>query len=111
MPQYREISDGEAEDLARSLESSHGVSMKIGSMLTAKDYVPWLDAARAGIDPYYWNRYRQLMAEKGISGDVLIKLDDVTDRILNLLENPMKPESWDRRGMVVGHVQSGKTAN
>lgn len=111
IPLCSEVSDDQVEELARFLENSHGVSMKIGSMLTAKDYVPWLDAARAEIDPYYWNRYRQLMAEKGFSGDVLVTLDDVTDRILNLLENPLKAESWDRRGMVVGHVQSGKTAN
>ena len=38
-------------------------------------------------------------------------LDSETDRILGLLENPAKEGSWDRRGMVVGHVQSGKTAN
>lgn len=111
IPLCADVSDEQAEELARSLENSHGVSMKIGSMLTTKDYVPWLDAARADITPYYWNRYRQLLAEKGFSGDVLVTLDDVTDRILNLLENPAKTESWDRRGMVVGHVQSGKTAN
>lgn len=111
IPLCADVSDEQAEELARSLENSHGVSMKIGSMLTSKDYVPWLDAARADITPYYWNRYRQLLAEKGFSGDVLVTLDDVTDRILNLLESPAKTESWDRRGMVVGHVQSGKTAN
>ncbi|MCA3730107.1 MAG: Z1 domain-containing protein [Phenylobacterium sp.] len=111
IPLCADVSDEQAEALARSLENSHGVSMKIGSMLTGRDYVPWLDAARAHITPYYWNRYRQLLAEQGFSGDVLVTLDDVTDRILNLLENPAKTESWDRRGMVVGHVQSGKTAN
>lgn len=111
IPLCLEVTDAEAEELARSLENSHGVSMKIGAMLTKKDYAPWLDAARADIVPYYWERYRKLLAEKGFSGDVLVTLDDVTDRILNLLENPLKAESWDRRGMVVGHVQSGKTAN
>lgn len=111
IPLCSDVSDGQAEELARSLENSHGVSMKIGSMLTTKDYVPWLGAARARITPYYWNRYRQLLAEKGFSGDVLVTLDDITNRILDLLENPTKTESWDRRGMVVGHVQSGKTAN
>ncbi|MCY4187678.1 MAG: hypothetical protein OXD30_04265, partial [Bryobacterales bacterium] len=35
----------------------------------------------------------------------------MTDRILALLENPAKAGQWDRRGMVMGHVQSGKTAN
>src|SRR4029079_11680367 len=43
--------------------------------------------------------------------DVLAKLDQVTSRITGLLEHPHKEGDWDRRGMVVGHVQSGKTAN
>ena len=56
IPLCADVSDEQAEELARSLENSHGVSMKIGSMLTTKDYVPGLDAARADITPYYWNR-------------------------------------------------------
>lgn len=38
-------------------------------------------------------------------------MDTVTDTIAGLLENPQKTGPWKRRGMVVGHVQSGKTAN
>ena len=105
------VTSGEAEHLATQLEERHGVTMKIGTMLTGQDYEPWLEAARAGITPYYWDRYRKLLTEKGFSGQVLAMLDRVSDRILGLLENPLKPGPWDRRGMVVGHVQSGKTAN
>ena len=39
------------------------------------------------------------------------RIDDFTDRILGLLENPLRDGEWDRRGMVVGQVQSGKTSN
>ena len=63
------------------------------------------------IVPYYWQRYRQLLVQKNLSGQVIATMDVVTDRILGLLQNPKKPSRWDRRGMVVGHVQSGKTAN
>ena len=49
--------------------------------------------------------------KRDLSGQVLGGLGNVTDRILGLLENPEKPGRWDRRGMVMGHVQSGKTAN
>lgn len=42
---------------------------------------------------------------------MLATLDQVTDRITGLLQNPKLDGKWDRRGMVVGHVQSGKTAN
>lgn len=105
------VDDETAEALARRFEVRHGVTMTIGAMLTERDYEPWLDAARGKINPFYWARYKKLLAEKGYSGQVLAMQDDVTDRILGLLENPEKPPQWDRRGMVVGHVQSGKTAN
>ena len=105
------VTDGEAEDLALEFETVHGVRMTDGAALQDPEFEPWLDGARSDIDFYYWNRYRRLMAEKGLSGQVLGGLGNVTDRILGLLENPEKPGRWDRRGMVMGHVQSGKTAN
>ena len=105
------VTDAEAEDLALEFEAIHGVRMTDGAALQDPEFEPWLDGARSGIDFYYWNRYRRLMAEKGLSGQVLGGLSNVTDRILGLLENPDKPGRWDRRGMVMGHVQSGKTAN
>lgn len=105
------VDDAAAEMLARKFEARHGVTMTIGSVLQDRDYEPWLNDARAGINPYYWQRYRQLLIEKGFSGQVIATLDSVTDRILDQTENPAKEGPWDRRGMVVGHVQSGKTAN
>lgn len=111
LPMFNDVTDSLAEKLALNFEAQHGVSMTIGSMLTAQDYEPWLDAARSKIQPYYWNRYKKLLTEKTFSGQVLATLDSVTERILGLLENPSRLGPWDRRGMVVGHVQSGKTAN
>lgn len=106
-----DVTDEQAEALAISFETSHGVTMSVGAVLTEESYQPWLADAKAEINPYYWERYRKLLAEKGLSGHVLATLDKVTDTILNALENPQKAGPWDRRGMVVGHVQSGKTAN
>jgi hypothetical protein len=105
------VSDDEAESLARHFETMHQVHMDVGSFLTDGHFEPWLDGRRATIDPYYWGRYKELLVGKNFNNQVLSALDDVTDRVLGLLENPEKPGSWDRRGMVVGHVQSGKTAN
>ena len=105
------VTDAEAEDLALEFETVHGVRMTDGAALQDPEFEPWLDGARSDIDFYYWDRYRRLMAEKGLSSQVLGGLSNVTDRILGLLENPEKSGEWDRRGMVMGHVQSGKTAN
>ena len=105
------VTDDEAEHLAIEFETVHGVRMTDGAALQDPGFEPWLDGARSDIDFYYWDRYRRLMVEKGLSGQVLGGMGNVTDRILGLLENPKKSGKWDRRGMVMGHVQSGKTAN
>ena len=105
------VSDIETEKLAIKLESIHGVRMSDGAVLQDHGFTPWLDSERSSIEPYYWQRYLKLMASKRLSSQVLGGLSNVTDRILGLLENPNKPGRWDRRGMVMGHVQSGKTAN
>jgi len=105
------VDDDVAEELARKFEMRHGVTMTIGAILTERGFEPWLDSARVQIDPYYWQRYKRLLVEKHFSGQVIATLDSVTDKVLGLMENPLKEGPWDRRGMVVGHVQSGKTAN
>jgi hypothetical protein len=104
------VDDGTAEQLAREIESQLDVTMTLGSVVQ-EEFAEWYDAAKASIDPYYWDRYRRLLDQKGFPPDVLAKLDQVTSRITGLLENPQKDGDWDRRGMVVGNVQSGKTAN
>jgi len=84
----------------------------IGKDTTLEDkegHTPWLNAARKK-DWRYWQRY-QTYLERKLSVDVVGALDDSTDKIVGLLEDPMREGSWDRRGLVVGHVQSGKTGN
>lgn len=69
----------------------------------------WLNAAIKK-DWRYWPRYRDTL-ERKMSATAVDALDKSTDRILGLMENPVRAGAWDRRGLVVGHVQSGKTAN
>jgi hypothetical protein len=75
-----------------------------------KTYVPWLPEAREGIKWNFWQRYEQYLRES-IAPDSVDQLDRMTDAVLNNLFNPVLPGQQDRRGMVVGHVQSGKTGN
>lgn len=106
------ISDEDAERLAKRLELRHDVYMNFGSQLTDRGFKPWLEAAKIGIDWYYWNRYRRLLSESmKLSRGVINTIHDETERTLGLLENPSLATPWQRRGMVVGYVQSGKTAN
>lgn len=69
----------------------------------------WLNAARKQ-DWRYWQRYREWL-ERKLSIKAVEALDRSTDSVLALLEDPVREGAWDRRGLVVGHVQSGKTSH
>ncbi|RKT24333.1 Z1 domain-containing protein [Roseovarius halotolerans] len=105
------LSDEEIEQIAREIEHKQGIKAGLGAVVDSEDFEPWLDDAKPSIEPFYWNRYQKLLLQNGLPKDVVISTDTVTDKILSRLGNPEKHVPWDRRGMVVGHVQSGKTAN
>jgi len=61
---------------------------------------------------YYWPRQQAFLRNVLHRGDYEIdSLDRSSDRVLAHLEDPRSPKSFSVRGLVVGHVQSGKTAN
>ena len=70
---------------------------------------PWLNATRKQ-DWRYWQRYREWLEGK-LSWKAVDALDQSTDTIMGLLEDPLREGNWDRRGLVVGHIQSGKTGS
>jgi hypothetical protein len=75
-------------------------------------HTPWLPDTRASISWKFWTRYMTyLEREHGWPPNVVNNLHELTDMVLERLENPNRSGCWDRRGMVVGSVQSGKTAN
>lgn len=107
------IEDEDAEELARLIEEKYGISMGLGAVVDAEDFKPWLHDARINgeVGDFYWGRYRKLLGLKGLPKSVIDGTDEVTDKVLDRLGNPNNLSPWSRRGMVVGHVQSGKTAN
>lgn len=60
---------------------------------------------------HYWPRYRKLLEQKNFDPDAIMALDLATNEIVERLANPTDPQIWQTKGLVVGHVQSGKTAN
>lgn len=79
------------------------------TLSNGEDHVAWLDAERKK-GWTYWQRYSEYM-EARIPWTALDALDVATDEVLSQLEDPTREGAWDRRGLVVGHVQSGKTGN
>ena len=104
------FSEDELAQAVAKIQTRHDTTMGLGVLFEAETYTPWLANKRGEIDFYYWERYKKLLQEK-LAGDVILKIDNITDKIIDHLEDPYKDGTWERRGLVVGHVQSGKTAN
>ena len=76
---------------------------------------PWLMAFKAAETSkwYFWNRYKYYLEhQKGFEPATIQGVDDMTDKILDRFFNPQKTDVIiNKKGLVVGQVQSGKTAN
>ena len=90
------------------------IDVRIGEasvLSSGRDHQEWL----LDTDRSEWRLWRRLgvYLEKSVKlpPHVLGELERSTDRTLEQLENPKREGAWDRRGMVVGHVQSGKTTH
>lgn len=76
---------------------------------------PWLMAFKAAETSKwpFWNRYKYYLEhQKGFEPAAIQGVDDMTDKILDRFFNPQKTDVvLSKKGLVVGQVQSGKTAN
>lgn len=107
------LADDLRERVIRALESQRNVEIRKANVLEDPDrgHVPWL----ANVDRaswYYWRRLREYLMDVRNRPDAAVRsLDDSSDKVLGTLENPLGEAHFDTRGLVVGHVQSGKTAS
>jgi hypothetical protein len=102
------------EQLIRDLEADINVVIAdSNSLADDTDHVPWLAGKLDEKNSWkFWNRYaRYMRGEQGLPAAPFNKLDEITDDILGRLEDPIREGPWDRRGLVAGQVQSGKTGN
>ena len=108
---FTALTDEEKHKLRVILESRFDITQGIGFSVK-NDYTPWFQERRSEINFYYWNRLRDyLLGKEILPPNVVSRLDFLSDEILDYCGNPHDKGAWSQRGMVMGHVQSGKTTN
>ena len=105
----------DTEELVRQILFDYGIFEGSAKVLEDnKDHIEWLSEERANINWNFWNRYKCYLENdpnEKLPPAVIASIDETTEEILKRLESPRREGAWDRRGMVVGNVQSGKTSN
>jgi len=100
-----------SEKLVKALETNYNTWIDHPRSLVDDKHIPWLPDKMEQIKWQYWNRYRIFLQENDWAEQSVNSIDDTSKTILGFLEDPMREGEWDVRGLVVGHVQAGKTAN
>ncbi|MDR2011118.1 MAG: Z1 domain-containing protein [Bacteroidales bacterium] len=101
----------EISSLIEELEAQYAIFSDQYRILDDEKPVPWVKSAKSEIAWNFWNRYRRLLELKNYAPDTINQTDNLTDDILDRMVRPGSNVPFDKRGLIVGHVQSGKTGN
>lgn len=101
--------------LKRELQTIYSTQIESFRILVGRERrQPWLNDFKANEQSEwkFWKRYKEYLENKGFAPRIIENLDILTDRILDNMFNPkLNDIVLDKKGLVVGQVQSGKTAN
>lgn len=107
------LNEEEFVQAKNALHARMAVKMNRGVCLKGDyNHKPWYSAYKTTKEIFpFWQRYVEyLIKDKKFSHKVINALDESTDDIMDMLANPEKKENFSRRGLIIGDVQSGKTA-
>jgi hypothetical protein len=75
-------------------------------------WTPWYTEERQTPREFYWPHYKDyLLRRPGFTAEAVEALDRATDDVVQRISDPTSDNLYQSKGLVVGYVQSGKTAN
>jgi hypothetical protein len=82
-----------------------------GGVVISTEFEAWYAESLKDRPSFYWDHYSEYLRAKGWEPDNVASLGLATDRVVERLADPQRETAYRAKGLVVGYVQSGKTAN
>ncbi|MEV6487099.1 Z1 domain-containing protein [Actinoplanes sp. NPDC051633] len=82
-----------------------------GPTVIADDWEEWRTEENRHSRSFYWDHYEKYLVGKGWHPDAVADVDIATEEVVRRLSDPTRAMAYQAKGLVVGYVQSGKTAN
>ncbi|MFI9800752.1 Z1 domain-containing protein [Streptomyces sp. NPDC052302] len=98
-------------DLRKALDHAAPVAKLPGPTMITRDFTPWYTPERIAARSFYWTSYERKLRSKGWSDAAIASLDEASRAVVSRLSDPEQSAARQAKGLVVGYVQSGKTAN
>lgn len=99
---------------AAAVESAdkHFPPVRETSTIISSDFEAWYPPPGLVSHAFYWDQYKKHLVEaKHWNPDSVAGLNDDTRKVVERISDPTRVGAFSARGLVVGYVQSGKTAN
>jgi Z1 domain len=82
------------------------------AVVISEEFQPWYSSIlRETRGALYYSSYENVLRRKNWPVSALASLDESTTQVVERLTDPQRVEARQAKGLVVGYVQSGKTAN
>jgi hypothetical protein len=100
------------DETAAMLATEFPVLKGDGVTVIARSWDPWYSSEVQLTRSFYWEHYIDyLRLQRGWSAEAILSLDEATTNVVERVIDPSRAEPGQTKGLVVGYVQSGKTAN
>lgn len=112
LPMFASLTQQEVDEIRAEIKSEFSIKLEKGVLIKENNHEKWFLAKKSTLKTEYWERYKKyLLLDKEFSAKVVNTMDDVLDTLTDLLGDPSRSISFARKGLIIGDVQSGKTAN
>jgi Z1 domain len=81
-------------------------------VVISDEWERWYETEGHRFPAFYWPRYERMLSRRpNWTPAALRNLDESSTAVVERLARPWREDAYQSRGLVVGHVQSGKTTN
>lgn len=107
------ITEEDKKYVKNRITAERSIKLSKGYVLEGEErHQKWFLSKKAELSMEYWERYsKYLLEEKNFAPNIVNTMDDMLDNLTDLLGNPDIEGKFQRRGLIIGDVQSGKTSN
>ncbi|GEM_PF-298663 len=81
------------------------------AVIVEEDFRPWYTQEREDENSVYWDDYVRVLSRNGWDAQSINTVGVQAREVISRIEDPTADHYLSARGLVVGYVQSGKTAN
>jgi hypothetical protein len=99
-------------EMAACVEKHFPPVRETSTIISTDDFEAWYPPDGLESRAFYWGQYKShLLDGKAWHPDAVASLDEDTRKVVERISDPTRIAAFSARGLVVGYVQSGKTAN